>query len=286
MLNIGMSSIAFELNEKSFCELSKAKISSIEISLSYDKTFDQDLKHVKALADKYKIGLWSYHLPFGTPDVLDIASQNEDMRKRSVNCWSELIRAGADIGIKKFIAHPSSEPKADSGDERKFEIERSMRSLAELASVAAEFNATVAVENLPRSCLGRCSDEILQLISADSRLGVCFDTNHLLIESNEQFIDRVKDRIVTVHVSDYDFVNERHWLPGEGKINWQVLYNKLIQAGYNGVWMYEIHSKCPKTIIRDRDLMPSDFFKNADEIFTNKKLTVISRQKEHLGMWE
>ena len=50
--------------------------------------------------------------------------------------------------------------------------------------------------------------------------------------------------------------------------------------------MYEIGLKCPTTILRDRNLTAEDFTRNATEIFENRTLTVIGRQKENLGYWE
>ena len=50
---------------------------------------------------------------------------------------------------------------------------------------------------------------------------VCFDSNHLLQEQGDSFILAVGDKIVTTHISDYDFVNERHLLPGELDIDWE-----------------------------------------------------------------
>jgi sugar phosphate isomerase/epimerase len=44
---------------------------------------------------------------------------------------------------------------------------------------------------------------------------VCFDTNHLLKESSEDFARAVGPHIVTLHVSDYDGKDERHWMAGE-----------------------------------------------------------------------
>ena len=59
---------------------------------------------------------------------------------------------------------------------------------------------------LPRTCLGNCSNEIAELISVDSSLGICFDTNHLLIENPINFINKLGNRIVTLHISDYTTV--------------------------------------------------------------------------------
>lgn len=43
------------------------------------------------------------------------------------------------------------------------------------------------------------------------------------------------------------------------------------------MWLYEIGLTCPKSIIRDRDLTPDDFVRNAKELFAGKKPTVFSR---------
>ena len=109
-------------------------------------------------------------------------------------------------------------------------MECAKRTLAALADFAAQFNAVIAVENLPRTCLGRDSKDILELLSAHDALRVCYDTNHLLGEDAVRFIEAVGDKIITTHVSDYDFLNERHWLPGEGKVNWQ----EILPAAENG----------------------------------------------------
>lgn len=282
---VGLSSCGFELNEAAFEGLSKAGIGDIEISLGFEKYSGLDHVTVGRLAEKYGVRLWSYHLPFNSRDELNIASLDETLRQSSVALLEEYIKKGADIGVDKFVVHPCGEPAAEEGAEREEHMKRAMQSLDTLAETAYKCGAVVAVEDLPRSCLGRDSDEILKLISVNAKLRVCFDTNHLLIENNMDFVEKVAGKIATLHVSDYDFVNERHWLPGEGKNDWQRLYQKIRDSGYDGVWMYEIGLKCPNTIYRDRDLCFGDFVRNANEIFEGRPLTVLGRPKENLGMW-
>ena len=40
-------------------------------------------------------------------------------------------------------------------------------------------------------------------------------------------------------MSDYDRKNERHWLPGEGVIDWTELLSALVESGYEGPFIYE-----------------------------------------------
>ena len=270
MLKVGMSSCAFALDEVSFASLAKAGIDCIEISLYYTKHPEIDFAETARLSKEYGVALWSYHLPFAPPDVLDIASVDEGVRRRTVDHWGELIRKGAEIGIRTFVVHPSSEPKCDGGEGREREMCASMTSLAALAEIAAREGGVIAVEDLPRTCLGRSAEEIARLISADDRLRVCFDTNHLLIDNNLNFIDKLGDKIVTLHVSDYDFVDEKHWLPGEGKNDWREILAALCRVGYTGPWMYELGLKAPATITRERDLTIADFKANAEAVFERR----------------
>ncbi|MBR6634751.1 MAG: TIM barrel protein, partial [Clostridia bacterium] len=82
-------------------------------------------------------------------------------------------------------------------------------SLSRLAEIADREGAVLCVEDLPRTCLGRNSEEIAELVSVDERLKLCLDTNHLFTEALPDYIRKFGKRIVTIHVSDYDFLNER-----------------------------------------------------------------------------
>lgn len=275
MLKIGMSLGLANQREEMFAQCKAAGIECVEISCSYLPEAEQiDFESIKNWSEKYGISLWSFHLPFGHFDRMDISSLNEVLRLSSIDILSGYIKKAADIGIDKFIIHPSGEPIDES--DRPARIEAAKKSLKILAEIAEENGGVLCVEDLPRTCLGRDSSDIIDLVSADERLKVCFDTNHLLKEQNEDFVKVLGNKIVSLHVSDYDRINERHWLPGEGVTDWHSLYNTLLSVGYSGPWLYEISLQCPKTIYRDRDLNCFDFVKNAKEIFEGKEITVIS----------
>lgn len=257
----------------------KAGISAIEISPPQDKYFLVDYQRIYESAQKNEITLWSFHLPFMPFEKWDISKK--ELQDNTVAYMCELIDKASAIGVKNFIVHPSGEPVADA--ERAERMECAKKSLFTLAEYAKTKGAVIAVEDLPRSCLGRNSEEILQLISAHEDLRVCFDSNHLLAENPADFVKKLGEKIVTVHISDYDFVDERHWLPGEGKVDWQAVLTALKETGYQGVWLYEIGFKCPATILRERDLTCEDFVQNAKELFSGKTPTIYGTPKTSLG---
>lgn len=285
MLKIGSSSNGkYLLTREKFAELQSAGIEALEVSFGNLHDIDVNLEELSALSKEYGVELWSYHLPFAPFSELDLSSCERDKRVNTVNTFSELIKRFADNGFSRFVVHASAEPIGK--DERNERIKCAADSLSCLADVAEKCGGVVAVEDLPRSCIGRNSDEILYLVSANDRLRVCFDTNHLLGESCSSFISKVGDKIITLHVSDYDYGNERHWLPGEGKTDWVGLYNQLMSVGYNGVWMYEIDFNTPTTISRPRNLCAADLANNAREIFAGINPAPFGRPADNLFVWK
>ena len=255
MFKVGLSSCGKAVNEDLFKQYSDAKIEYMELSIRPDSI---DYESTKALAEKYGVKLWSFHLPFTPFSTIDIS--NPDLAEYSVEYFKGIIKNALPLGVKIFVIHPSGEPIAD--EQRPIRLDTAKQSLAKLGAFAEETGVTIAVEDLPRTCLGRNSAEILDLISVHPNLRVCFDTNHLLGENIEEFIKNVGDKIITTHVSDYDFIDERHWLPLEGKVDWKNLIASLKAVGYNGPWLYEIGFK-----YRDRVLNTHDFFENAHKLF-------------------
>ncbi len=276
MYRIGLTSGGAVVNdcEALFKNFKEGGIDAVEISVAPDRYADLDYKRIAAAAKEYEMELWSFHLPFSPFPVLDISKK--ELAKDSVTYLQELINKASYLGIDKFIIHPSGEPIEPEDRAERMKI--SKESLAILAETARCNGAVIAVEDLPRTCLGNCSADIEELISVDPNLFVCFDTNHLLGEDPVDFVNRIGKKIITLHVSDYDFVNERHWLPGEGKNDWQAIYKALQEIEYNGVWLYELGFGSTKKITRERPLTCEDFVRNAREIFEGRELTVVPGQ--------
>ncbi len=281
MFKIGLSSCNKPLCEDLFRQYKAAGITLMEISPRANDFPSLNYDILATLGKQYSITFNSLHIPFSPFSEID--PSNKKLAEYTFEYFSAIMEKASVTGVDKFIIHPSGEPIDDS--ERADRMECAINTLAKLSKVAQKYNAIVAVENLPRTCLGKNSDEILQLISGDDQLRVCFDTNHLLDEDPVEFIHKIGNKIITTHVSDYDYVNERHWLPGEGKTDWQALIKALRDVNYNGPWLYEMGFKAPNSLVRDRNLTCEDFVRNANELFEGKIPTVIGKPIENLGFW-
>lgn len=260
----GMSTVGADLTETHFEEYARAGVRELELSFGHGKHDAIDWQEIRRWAEIYGICLWSFHLPFAEP--IDISRTDRSQREYAVAYLCEMTRKAADIGIERMVIHPSREPNEER--ERQERIRYAQNSLAQISQVAGEYGATIAIENLPRTCLGRNSDEINQLLTADDRLRVCFDTNHLLIQPIKEFVLSVGNKIITTHFSDFDFINERHWLPGEGEIDWKELIEALETVGYEGPILYEVSFKAPATI--DRRMLTTDDFRENHYLVKNK----------------
>lgn len=281
MRRVGLS--VGRLDDAFASELADNGIRVIELSMGAEDYPRADFDGISRVARKHGIDIASVHLPIAPQTVYDVTNKHATVGAMSYQ--TELIKRSCEIlGIKHAVIHSGGEPLRE--EERAERIAMAGEKLPQLADVAEKYGADVCVEVLPRTCLGRDSDEILAMLAYDDRLRVCFDANHIFRESEVDFIRRVGKKIATTHISDRDDINERHWMPGEGILDWVEIVDALDEVGYEGNWVYECYPCSQKTILRDRDVTIADLARNAEEIFARQKPTVFSRPKPGVGMWE
>ena len=193
------------------------------------------------------------HLPFLQP--WDISSANVAERTQAIQWQKELLDHISAFGIPLAVLHPSFEPVAE--EERPHRLALSAEAIGILGEHARSRGITLAVENLPRTCLGRCAEEMLILTDYGRNAKICMDVNHLLREKHSHYIETVGPHIVHTHLSDYDRADEKHWLPGNGVINWKELLSMLDSVGYQGNYLVEIreYSAVPGQTITPETVM-------------------------------
>ncbi len=201
-------------------------------------------------AAKYGVTIRSVHLPFSEFSQIDPAHLDKSVRENFLKVQYPIIEAAGKSGIKIAVVHPSGEPYKDETREER--LKYAIESLSALCDYAEKKDVKIAIENLPRSCLARDCKEIKKILDAIPNAFACFDTNHSLKDANTDIIKTMGEKIIATHVSDYDFVNERHLFPGDGKNDWEAIMSALEEVGYEGTWNYEI---------RDRDKFTADVFK-------------------------
>ncbi len=265
------------------CDFVRSGLEVLELDMSAEDYPNADFYAMADVAKRHGIDIASIHLPIAPQHIYDVTHKYATVGAMPFQI--ELIKRGCEIlGVKHIVIHSGGEPLKE--EERAERVERAGEKLPLLADVAEKYGADICIEVLPRTCLGRDSDEILAMLAYDDRLRVCLDTNHIFRESEVDFIRKIGKKIATTHISDRDDINERHWLPGEGLLDWVAIIDALDEIGYEGDWIYESGLKPKPTIIRERDLTFADLYNNAKEVFGRVKPTRYSKPKPGVGMWE
>ena len=111
--------------------------------------------------------------------LLNCASEDEEIRGKSLNSLISSLRAGKELGASAVVLHPGS---AKAGD-----VPSAIRRAGEVIKEALDESDTcpLHLENTAGSggTLGRSFSELAALIEAagdDERIGICLDSCHLL----------------------------------------------------------------------------------------------------------
>ncbi len=200
-----------------------------------EEKYYRDLEKGIAVVKDAGLKINAVHLSFGKR--WDPAEKWSGRRKKNVTGLVEIIRRLDPYGPFLYVLHGSFEPIGKITRER-----RKKNLLASLKILCAATENTICLEILPRTCLLNTSEEAIEILerASEKNLKICLDTNHFLREKTEDAILALGGRIATTHVSDHDYVDERHLLPGEGKIDWNAVLAALEKTGYKGVFNYEL----------------------------------------------
>jgi sugar phosphate isomerase/epimerase len=212
----------------------KSAIEDVEIDPSLE---GKELEWIAEFLKTSRLRLWSVH---GLAGHEPLSSPNRAIRNEALLKAQSTMEVAGALGAHVVVLHASDEPISEH--DRAERMAHAKNSLASLLPVAQTSNLVIAVEYLPRTCLGNALPELMNLIEGlpRYRVGVCLDVNHVKeATSLPRIIHELDERLITLHISDYDGVDERHWLPGKGIIDWPAVWDALEDVGYNGPWLYE-----------------------------------------------
>ncbi len=234
-------SIREDFSPDAFIRLKDAGIDYVELGLRAPQFYadspemDEFCYAVFEAAAEAGVKIWSIHIPYGKQ--WDISDPFETVRQGVIKQHQKLFETFEILKPNKAIIHPSYEPNPP--EEREARLEACRKSLTVLAAEAKTYGVELVIECLPRTCIGNSSEEILWLLEGIENLGVCCDVNHMLKETPEEFIQKVGKGITTLHISDYDGLDEKHWPPGRGIIDWNLVIGSLLSSGYSGPFLLE-----------------------------------------------
>lgn len=219
-------------------DIKREGFKSVEVSLGkvggYEMHMQKCMQSVedglKAVLDEGLV-LNSVHMPFQR--FIYISSYDEGVRRWAIDEFCKLISICDRYSPVHYVFHS----KAGTKEEGLLELRKPalVRSFREMVA-ATEHN--VCIENMVLSFPSTIADMLEVLREVDNGK-CCVDTNHFLHDKAEDAILALGNRVTTIHVSDYDGVYEKHWLPKRGVNNWMKIIGALEQIGYHGAFTYE-----------------------------------------------
>ena len=181
--------------------------------------------------DEIGLVIENIHLPYN--DINNLWEKSISSRKL-VDDYKGWIRDCRDFNIGGAVIHLEHE---------NFLVDRTdygFKNLYEIIDYAECMGVDIAVENT-------CNTEILRKVlnCFDSKhLKFCYDSSHdwVVCENPGELILEFGNRLKYLHLSDNDMEKDRHWIPGTGKVDWNIVAENFSKIGFEGNISFEV---CP-----------------------------------------
>ena len=245
-----MAELGFDSADIDLCGYRKEPEKERELILNAGKSLE--------LVRELGLYLNGIHVPFG--HNWDFSSDDEEKRQLAVKNFKELLDVIDPYAPNCYNIHGSFEPIPE--EKRAAQLDALRRSLCEMVKMT---KTPIAVESLPRTCLFNTATEGVGIVDAVPGVRVCVDVNHFLQEDSVDAVLALGSRIITTHISDHDYVDEQHWMPGEGKIDWMRMLAAFETVGYDGVFNYELGAE-PAAIKENYERLFADYNATAHNI--------------------
>ena len=240
-LGVSLQTVSATLTDELYATLDGSGIATVEIAAAYFGCACDEAQKAPLLEAlrRNNIRVASVHALFG--GAYDFSCMDDGMHQQAVATALSAVDLVVELDASLIILHASAEPLEPR--ERGTRLEQARRGLLKIGDRCRRAKKQVAVEVLPRTCLGNTVDELLDLLEPldPNVFGVCLDMNHLMDrhQTLPAEIRRLGDRLIATHLSDYDGIDEKHWLPGEGVVDWQGVMAALAEVNYRGPFNYE-----------------------------------------------
>ena len=222
-----------------------------------DGTHELDKTRVLALkqaAKSYSLK-YSLHAPFAD---INIASPIKPLLNASMKRLKQsLVNANA-IDAKLWVFHPGQRtgigqfyPGAD--------FKQNCDSIRQLYELSEDYGVNIALENLPAKywfLMNTPEDFTKMYRETNLPIGIVMDLGHANLEKQiEPFFNLLADKIIHIHASDNDGVDDQHFGIGEGNIDWNWFSHIIKKNGYDKSVIIESMTNVPESFQKLKQLL-------------------------------
>lgn len=177
-------------------------------------------------------------------------------RQASIDANIEYFNKMEKCGIKEIVIHPMGGGDYSTPEKHAKSRACSAGSLGILAEHAGQTGIRMAVENLVKNRPGSTTADLLEMIEGlGDHVGICFDVGHAE-QAHLDLVNELKtaisaEKLFSLHIHDVDAASGKdHFIPGEGRIDWNTFIFLLDDCGFQGGRILEISP--PETGVAER----------------------------------
>lgn len=254
--------IGERLDRDHLVEIAAHGFEAVEVFAARDHFDYHDRRAALALAewlDDTRLRLHSCHGPIAAEyakgawrEGYTLAAADEPRRKRAVEETTAALNVATLVPYQVLVLHCGV--PAPHGRPEDNHLPALVRSLEELAPVAAGVGVRLAVEVIPNalSTAGALVDLVESEIEADD-LGICMDVGHArLMGDVVDAIESCSGHLITTHLHDNRGRRDDHLVPGQGVVDWDATLLAFQKVGYDGPWMFELAAAAERRPVLER----------------------------------
>ena len=211
-----------------------------------DETYPDfiDRRDLIKIVKSYDINLDNVHLPYNNINSLWSEGIDRQNKVDEIKRWMHECR---ECGAETVVLHVSS------GNNIVLSKSFGYKSFNEIINEAEDIKLKVALENTEMTYYLKF---ILHEIKS-GYAGFCYDSSHDFIngQSCGGILDEWKDRLLCVHLSDCDGINDKHWIPGKGIVNWKKIISIIKEGNCGSFSMEAFPGESEKSLAPDEFLI-------------------------------
>lgn len=203
-------------------------------------------KRTREHADKIGLVCNQAHAPFPTCIQYD-----DEFNIKMFECIIRSMEAASILGAKVIVIHPWNN----------YRYKQNIKLYKTFLPYAKKYNIKIGVENMwnqpvpggnkvtPCAC-SLLDDYLKTMKGLDSKYFVaCLDIGHAEMFDkgySSILIKGLNKYLGALHIHDNDLIHDNHWIPGEGKIDFNQIVGNLISIDYKGDITLEVLSSKDK----------------------------------------
>lgn len=212
-----------------------------------DETYPEfiDRREFIKIVKSYDLKLDNVHLPSDGINTLWFEGSDRIKKVDEIRRWMNECR---ESGAEMVVLHSTS------GIGIALDKSMGYKSFEKIIGEAEDIKLKVAVENIR---MLKYLDFVLEEFISDYA-GLCYDSSHDFIEGQScgGILERWKDRLFCLHLSDCDGISDKHWIPGKGIVDWRKIIGIIKETECKNISM-EIYPDQSEKIPASHDFIKS-----------------------------